>query len=143
MRGGIRIGMDVELRDEIPPAKELSPERGSAVDLHGEVHQPQDALIGQVQAGPVLGTHPAGRPIHFIADHQDLLVEVECRPAFRREGGVLGHGMGSPWPISAEVISRTRSRIAGSAMSMLRFPWAGRMLINDVYSMQPSGPFPG
>ena len=56
---------------------------------------------------------------------------------------MLGHSRGSPRPSRAKVISRTFVRVASSSTSMPRLPCAGRMLMSDVYSMQPLSPRPG
>jgi hypothetical protein len=94
MPGGIGFGADIKLRDQVPPAEELPPQRRAGLNLDREVHQAQDPLVGELSAGPILGTQEPHRPVHLVTDHQDLLVETEDRPPCRRKGGVLGHAEG-------------------------------------------------
>src|SRR5436305_502147 len=113
------------------------------MDLHRQIHEAQDTLVGEREPWHVAQLDQPLRPVHLVSDHEDLAVEAEICPALRRQRCVLSHSSGSPSPISAKVISRTRSRISDSWINMLRFPWAGRILMSAVYSMQESGPLPG
>src|SRR5215213_8246195 len=136
-------GSDIERRDEVTPAEELPAAAGPVLDLDRQIDQPQDPFVRALRMRPIVVARPSRRPIQLIADHQDLLIKTEARPALGRKRCVLAHESGSPSPIKANVISRTRSRIAGSMISIPRFPWEGRMLMSDVYSMQLSRPRPG
>ncbi len=48
MLGWIGLRVDVELSNEIPPAKQLPPEGWPTLNLDGEIDETQDTLVRQV-----------------------------------------------------------------------------------------------
>ncbi len=147
MRAGIRLRADVELCDQIAPAQQLAAQGGARLNLDGQVHQAQHAFVGEGKAGAVLRAQEPHRPIHLVADHQDLLVEAEGRPPGRRQRGVLGHARASPLPTRRSTSTtystmspkKSSTRRAGSERSILR----STTTMSGVLSvMVPAGPEP-
>ncbi len=95
-----RLGGDVERGDEVSPTEQLATKGAAIVDFDGEIGQTEDALAGEAEARQSALPESALRPIHLIADHQDLLVDRETSPPLRRKGGVLRHSA-STRPLSA------------------------------------------
>ena len=133
----------VETRGKVSPTQEFPEESGPESTPQGQIRQAKDPLVPSAEAFPVGLTQEPGRTVHLVSDHENLLVEAEARPTVRVEGGVLGHGSGAPRPIKRKVMSLIRACTPSSRMTMLGFPCEGRMLMREVYSMQPSGPRPG
>jgi len=133
----------VETRGKVSPTQEFPEESGPESTPQGQIRQAKDPLVPSAEAFPVSLTEEPRRTVHLVPNHENLLVEGEARPTVRVEGGVLGHGSGAPRPIKRKVMSLIRACTPSSRMTMLGFPCEGRMLMREVYSMQPSGPRPG
>src|SRR5882672_2615354 len=140
---GSRIAFQKQNRDQISPTKELASQGGAPMSIDREVRQVERPLVGARAAFLVVGLRQLPRPVHFVADHQDLLIQRKRGPPLQSQPGVLNQGRGSPLPMSLKVSSLIRSRIAGSRTSIPGLPLAGRMLMSAVYSMHSSCPLPG
>ena len=109
----------------------LGPQQRAGLGRYRQIQEPQNPFVRPPKRGEIPISQQARRPVHLVGDHEDLLIQGEAGPPLGRQRGVLCHSRGSPRPISAKVISRTRARTPSSSMTMLRFPRAGRMLISE------------
>jgi len=100
----LRVGLarEVELCHAVAPPEELAAKREAVGCLSGEVGESQNPFVAALQG---LGLAEPAPSMHLVGDHQDLLIAVEASPAFETQACMLGHGNGSPRPMSANVIS--------------------------------------
>ncbi len=87
---------NVELSDDVPPTQQLPTQRMAMVHLDREIHQTQYALVTVLESRRILGCHLLAAPVHFVADHEHLLVERELGPTSRRQSTVLGRQKNAP-----------------------------------------------
>ena len=78
----IGIGGDIQLGDEVSPAKQLAAQRSLALREHGEIGEVQDALVTPPTPARIRRSKELAGTMHFVRDHQDLLVDRERRPSF-------------------------------------------------------------
>ena len=111
--------------------------------LNCQIRQVERPLIRARAPFPIARLRQLPRTVHFVPNHQNLLIQGKGGPPLQGQSGVLNQGSGSPLPMSLKVSSRICSRIEGSNTSIPGLLLAGRMLISAVYSMHSSRPLPG
>jgi hypothetical protein len=75
-------GGDIQLGDEVSPAKQLAAQRSLALRDHREIGEVQDALVTPQAPARIRRSKEFAGAMHFVRDHQDLLVDRERRPSF-------------------------------------------------------------
>ncbi|PYR53060.1 MAG: hypothetical protein DMF89_00655 [Acidobacteria bacterium] len=78
----IGIGGQIQLGDKVSPAKQLAAQRALALREHCEIGEVQDALVTRQAPARIRRSKEFAGTMHFVRDHQDLLVDRERRPSF-------------------------------------------------------------
>jgi hypothetical protein len=85
-------GRDVKLRDQIAPSKELVSESTLCIYPNSEIGEVQDSLVTVSNTFSFFRIQPSHRTFHFVADHQNLLIQCVPGPiVFRKRRMLAGH----------------------------------------------------
>src|SRR5262245_61703088 len=83
------LAPQVEFGDHSPPAQQLAPQAGARLNLNGQVHQRERALVACPALERAFHMEELQSPLHLRADLEDLLTRTEARPALGGKRGVL------------------------------------------------------